>query len=99
MKTTTLPVLAVTLLGAATLPHLLAEVTITVDPTFIKITEGLLVTDVEPTEDSTWWDYDNDGDLDLFLGSNAWQAGDPRCDVFRNGGNGSFGKVFATHVG
>jgi hypothetical protein len=33
----------------------------------LKITEGPLVTDVEPTEDSTWWDYDNDGDLDLWF--------------------------------
>jgi hypothetical protein len=123
--------------------------TVAVDPTFVKITEGPLATDVEPTEDSTWWDYDNDGDLDvvvhvlapfgpgapqsfyrndgksvftkittnaiaqssrrgeggvagdvdndgdldLFLGSNAWQANDPRCDLFRNGGNGSFTAV------
>jgi len=41
-----------------------ATATVTVDPTFLKITEGPLVTDVEPTEDSTWWDYNDDGFLD-----------------------------------
>jgi len=123
--------------------------TVTVDPTFEKITEGPLVTDVEPTEDSTWWDYDNDGDLDvvvhvapphgpgviqsfyrndgnseftkittnavaltpkrgllaavgdadndgdqdLYLGSNVWQANEPKDDLFRNEGNGRFTAV------
>jgi hypothetical protein len=43
--------------------------TFTVNPTFEKITEGPLVTDVEPTESSTWWDYDNDGDLSGWMAS------------------------------
>jgi enediyne biosynthesis protein E4 len=123
--------------------------TVTVDPTFKKITEGPVVEDAEETETSVWWDYDNDGDLDLtvqvgaphgpgalqsfyrnegswvftkittnaiaqsskrgeggvagdvdndgdldlFVGSNAWQANEPRCDLFRNGGNGRFTTV------
>jgi hypothetical protein len=121
--------------------------TVTVNPTFVKITEGAIVTDSEPSGSSTWWDYDNDGDmdvvvhladlpsgsglaqsfyrndgngvftktvtnlvaqtlkrgtigavgdydndgdLDLYLGSNAWQANNPKDDLFRNEGNGRF---------
>lgn len=122
---------------------------VNVDPTFEKITEGPLVTDVEPTEHSTWWDFDddgdsdvvvhvaplrphggaqsfyrndgnsvftkittnavaqtlklglmgavgdidNDGDQDLYLGSNAWQANEPKDDLYRNEGNGRFAVV------
>ena len=41
--------------------------TITVDPTFIKITAGRLLTDVEPTETATWWDYNNDDFPDVYV--------------------------------
>ncbi len=38
-----------------------------VNPAFVKINEGPLVNDLSSPGGSTWFDYDNDGDEDLFL--------------------------------
>ncbi len=55
---------------------------------FNKLTTGVLVTDGKNTMSSAWADYDNDGDMDVFLtndaGSNA---------LFRNDGNFNFTKI------
>ncbi|MCB0542641.1 MAG: VCBS repeat-containing protein [Saprospiraceae bacterium] len=60
---------------------------------FIKITSGDLVTDGGKTMSSSWGDYDNDGDLDVFLandqGNNA---------LFRNDGLGNFTKQSSAPV-
>jgi hypothetical protein len=48
-----------------------------------------------PTQTAGWADYDNDGDVDLFVG-NEWadEPGfDARCQLFRNNGDGSFTDV------
>ena len=39
--------------------------------TFVKITSGALVTNAGSTMSSSWGDYDNDGDLDVFLANDA----------------------------
>lgn len=56
--------------------------------TFTSITTGPLLTDGGKTMSSSWADYDNDGDLDVFLandqGNNA---------LFRNDGNFVFTKM------
>jgi len=43
--------------------------TLTVDPTFTKITTGSIVTDKNSYWNGSWADYDNDGYLDLFVGT------------------------------
>lgn len=63
--------------------------TLTIDPTFTKITTGLLVMDLEPSTSATWIDYDQDGNLDLFVGN----AINVRNSLYHNNGDGSFSKI------
>jgi hypothetical protein len=46
-----------------------------------------------PTQTAAWTDYDNDGDLDVYIGNE--QSNDTRapCQLFRNEGNGTFTDV------
>ena len=59
------------------------------DGTFTKITSGAIATDLASSLASTWGDYDNDGDLDLFVANNI---GYPNF-LYRNEGGGSFTKI------
>ena len=43
-----------------------------------------------PTPTAAWADYDNDGDLDLFVGNEAFP-----CQLYRNNGDGTFTDVAA----
>ncbi|MFQ5824499.1 MAG: FG-GAP-like repeat-containing protein, partial [bacterium] len=57
------------------------------DGSFIKITEGDIVNDGGISSGSSWGDYDNDGDSDLFVvnfGNNF---------LYANNGDGSFTKI------
>jgi enediyne biosynthesis protein E4 len=72
--------------------------TFTVNPTFEKITEGPLVTDVEPTESSTWWDYDNDGDLDVVVHVAPPRPHGAGQSFYRNDGNSVFTKITTNAV-
>jgi hypothetical protein len=65
---------------------------LTVDRTFIKITTGPVVTDAEASIGASWFDYDNDGDVDLFV---AVMSGRP-CSLYQNNGDGTFTKVTNT---
>ena len=55
---------------------------------FTKITSGPLVSDGGKTMSASWGDYDNDGDLDVFLAND--QGNDA---LFRNDGSGNFEKI------
>jgi hypothetical protein len=60
------------------------------DGTFTKITAGSVVTDGGDSVRGVWTDYDNDGDLDLFVTN----FDPPAQDFFyRNNGNGTFTRV------
>jgi hypothetical protein len=41
-----------------------------------------------PTQTAAWADYDNDGDLDLYVGNESFP-----CQLFRNNGGGTFSDV------
>lgn len=56
--------------------------------TFTKITTGPLVTNLGNTMSSSWGDYDNDGDLDVFLANDGSSNA-----LFRNDGNFNFTKI------
>ena len=51
-----------------------------------------------PTQTAGWADYDNDGDLDLFVGNESNAAQLSPSQLFRNNGNGTFDEV-AEHAG
>jgi hypothetical protein len=57
--------------------------------TFVKVTKGLMVTELGHSVGSSWADYDNDGDLDLFV-INVFAA---KNQLYRNDGNDVFTKI------
>lgn len=59
------------------------------DGTFTKITTGAIATDLAPSVASSWADYDNDGDVDLYVGNNI---GYPNF-LYRNEGGGNFTRI------
>ncbi|MCH8010807.1 MAG: VCBS repeat-containing protein [Candidatus Marinimicrobia bacterium] len=59
------------------------------DGTFTKITEGDIVNDGEMSTGSSWGDYDNDGDIDLFVANDGGQDN----FLYRNNGDGTFTKI------
>jgi len=59
------------------------------DSSFIKITTGIIVNDASYSEGCCWGDYDNDGDLDLFVANNN----DQDNNLFSNNGDGTFTKI------
>ena len=62
--------------------------------TDVTIAAGLAGVD-HPTQTAGWADYDNDGDLDLFVGNESEQDVRSACQLFRNNGDGSFTDVAA----
>ena len=63
------------------------------DGTFSEITNGQIVTDPAWTSGGYWGDYDNDGDLDIYI-ANYQIGSDPGAnDLLENNGNGTFTKV------
>ena len=60
---------------------------LTVDPTFTKITTGLIATDGGDSSGCAWGDFDNDGFPDLFVGN-----GGTKNFLYHNNGDGTFTK-------
>ena len=59
------------------------------DGTFSDVTEQAgLGRSAYPCQAAAWADYDNDGDLDLYIGNEYFP-----CELFRNNGNGTFTDV------
>ena len=56
---------------------------------FEKISSGAMVQDGGRSVGASWGDYDNDGDLDLFVAN----AGDEDNFLYRNDGNGTFTRI------
>ncbi len=61
--------------------------------TFTKNTSTALTTDQDVFAGSGWADYDNDGDLDLFVTHPSVQSSSGPNYLFQNNGDGSFTKV------
>ena len=57
------------------------------DGTFTRVTDSPVVELGNASVDCAWVDYDNDGDLDLFV-TNGWLEQFPQaCELYRNEGN------------
>ncbi|PHS06070.1 MAG: hypothetical protein COA88_11310 [Kordia sp.] len=59
------------------------------DETFTKISTGDIVNDTAKSLGATWGDYDNDGDLDLFVANNAGSNN----FFYKNNGDTTFTKI------
>jgi len=59
------------------------------DKTFTKVTVGEIVNDTAKSLGATWGDYNNDGNLDLFVANN----GGSRNFLYKNNGNSTFTKI------
>ena len=65
------------------------------DGTFDDVTERAGLLSFHPTKTATWFDYDNDGHLDLFIG-NEWTKRDPNpSELYHNNGDGTFSECAA----
>jgi hypothetical protein len=84
-----------TLFAAATVLSLLGLISVSsqaADQTFIKITEGPIVTELDASQGARWWDYNNDGWLDLYVNHAAFGSG-TLSSFFHNNGDGTFTKI------
>ncbi len=66
------------------------------DGTFTDVTLDIGMTSHYPTQTAAWADYDNDGDLDLFVGNESGQGVDAPCQLYQNDGDGGFRDVAAS---
>ena len=63
------------------------------DGTFTDVTFAARVSGDAPTQTASWADYDNDGDLDLYVGNEYSFKLGTHCQLFRNEGDGTFAEV------
>ncbi|MBN1154329.1 VCBS repeat-containing protein, partial [candidate division KSB1 bacterium] len=64
------------------------------DGTFTKITVGPIVNESSATFGGSWGDFDNDGDLDLFIANDDAQDN----SLYRNEGAGTFSKILTGEI-
>jgi hypothetical protein len=68
------------------------------DFTFTDVTEEAGLLRFHPTQTAVWFDYNNDGWLDLFIANETKEPSDPNpCELFRNNGDGTFTECAAEH--
>ena len=65
------------------------------DGTGADVTEEAGLRAPSPTQTAAWGDYDNDGWLDLFIGTETVQDETYPCQLFHNNGDGTFTDVAA----
>lgn len=63
------------------------------DGTFTDVTEAAGLLSFHPTQTSTWFDYNNDGQIDLFIGNERELNAPARSELYRNNGDGTFTEV------
>ena len=63
------------------------------DGTFTDVTEAAGLSRGAPTQAAVWGDYDNDGDVDLFVGNESLTGTTYPSELFSNNGDGTFTDV------
>ena len=64
--------------------------------TFDDVTEEAGLLSYHPTQTATWFDYNGDGKIDLFIGNETSSTDTPQpCELYRNNGDGTFTDVAA----
>lgn len=58
--------------------------------TFDDVTEAAGLLSFHPTQTATWFDFNNDGWIDLFIGNESVSGDTNPCELFRNNGDGTF---------
>jgi hypothetical protein len=69
------------------------------DGTFTEITNTVVSAEARDWRGCSWVDYDNDGNLDLFVTSTDANGYQSQNELFRNAGNGDFTKMTASAAG
>ncbi len=64
---------------------------------FSRVLSGPVVTDNEYSVGCAWGDYDNDGNLDLFVATGLNHLAG--CSLYHNNGDGTFNKMSSNEVG
>jgi tetratricopeptide (TPR) repeat protein len=67
------------------------------DGTFSDVTRSAGILSYHPSQTATWFDYDKDGHLDLFIGNETRGNLHP-CELYHNKGDGTFEEI-ANKVG
>ncbi len=65
------------------------------DGSFTNVTEEAGLLSFHPTQTAAWFDYNNDGWLDLFIGNETTENASHPCELYRNNGDGGFSEVAA----
>jgi len=65
------------------------------DFTFTDVTAEAGLGHFMPTQVGVWFDYNNDGWLDIFIGNETTNRDVNPCELFRNNGDGTFTEVAA----
>lgn len=60
---------------------------------FEKVTQGPVVNDIGYSKGGSWGDYDNDGDLDLFVANGGASLDGQNDFLYKNNGDGTFTKI------
>lgn len=60
------------------------------DGTFEDVTEASGLLSFKPSQTAVWFDYDNDGWVDLFVGNESVGGSTNRCELYHNNGDGTF---------
>jgi hypothetical protein len=60
------------------------------DFTFTDVTEEAGLLRFHPTGTAVWFDYNNDGWIDLFIANESREGDRNPCELFRNNGDGTF---------